>query len=398
MNNRTDKFSRKLLTVPPSGIRRFFEFTIGRNDIISLGVGEPDFTTPWTMREQAWYHLECGHTSYTSNWGLEPLRKAIAGYLERYGLFYAPKNEILVTFGVSEAIDIIFRSILNDDDEIIIAEPCYVSYQPLAQLCGAKVVPLDTASTGFIPTAAAIEALVTPRTKAVMLCSPNNPTGTMIPPEELAKIAEVVKKHALWVLSDEVYCELRYEQDHCSIGSFPGMKDYSIILNGFSKAFAMTGWRIGFIACPADLMAQVHKIHQYAAICAPIMSQYAALEGLEQGWQEVLNMRTSYRQRRNSMMKALDTIGLPYIRPDGAFYLFVDIRKTGYTAEEFTVKLINEYKVAVVPGNVFGQCGEGFIRCCYATERGKIQEALRRLGLMLQGIPLDEADSRSVHQ
>lgn len=388
MNSRSDKFSRKLLTVPPSGIRRFFEFTIGRNDIISLGVGEPDFTTPWTMREQAWYHLECGHTSYTSNWGLEPLRTAIAGYLERYGLFYSPKNEILITFGVSEAIDIIFRSILNEDDEIIIAEPCYVSYQPLAQLCGAKVIPLDTAATGFITTAAAIEALVTPRTKAVMLCSPNNPTGTMIPADELAKIAEVIKKHELWVLSDEVYCELRYEQEHCSIGSFPGMKDYSIILNGFSKAFAMTGWRIGFIACPADLMAQVHKIHQYAAICAPIMSQYAALEGLEQGWQEVQTMCTSYRQRRNSMMKALDAIGLPYIRPDGAFYLFVDIRSTGYTAEEFTVKLINEYKVAVVPGNVFGKCGEGFIRCCYATDREKIQEALRRIGLLLKGIPL----------
>ncbi|MGP1444680.1 aminotransferase class I/II-fold pyridoxal phosphate-dependent enzyme [Treponema sp.] len=388
MINRTDRFSHTILEIAPSGIRRFFELAAGRDDIISLGVGEPDFTTPWAMREEAWYHLECGHTSYTSNWGLEPLRTAIAQYLNRYNLVYSPKNEILITFGVSEAIDIVFRSILNPGDEVIVAEPCYVSYQPLVELCRAKAVSLDTSAAHFIPTAAAIEALITPKTKALIICSPNNPTGTMIPADELEKIAAVVKKHQLWVLSDEVYCELHYEAPHVSIGSFPGMKDHSIILNGFSKSFAMTGWRIGFIACPQELMAQIHKIHQYAAICAPIMSQYAALEGLENGWDEVEKMRVSYRQRRNLMMKSFDAMNLPYIKPDGAFYLFVDIRSTGLTSEAFAVKLITDYRVAVVPGHVFGACGEGFVRCCYATDIAKIRIALDRIGKCLKNEPL----------
>ena len=388
MNSRSDKFSETIARIPPSGIRRFFEFAAGKQDIISLGVGEPDFTTPWTMREQAWYHLECGHTSYTSNWGLEALRTAIAGYLSRYGLSYSPQTEILLTFGVSEAVDIVFRSILNSGDEIIIAEPCYVSYQPLAVLCGARPVSLDTSADHFIPAAAAIEALITPKTKALILCTPNNPTGMMIPADELEKIAAVVQKHRIWVISDEVYSELRYEAPHVSIGSFPGMKEHSIILNGFSKSFAMTGWRIGFIACPQELMAQIHKIHQYAAICAPIMSQYAALEGLEHGWGEVEKMRVSYRQRRNLMMKSFDEMGLPYIKPDGAFYLFVDIRSTGLSSEDFAVKLITDYKVAVVPGQVFGACGEGFVRCCYATDIAKIRIALERIGKLVTGAPL----------
>ncbi|MGP1431619.1 MAG: aminotransferase class I/II-fold pyridoxal phosphate-dependent enzyme [Treponema sp.] len=388
MIDRSDRFSHTILEIAPSGIRRFFELAAGRDDIISLGVGEPDFITPWAMREEAWYHLECGHTSYTSNWGLEPLRTAIAQYLNRYNLVYSPKNEILITFGVSEAIDIVFRSILNPGDEVIVAEPCYVSYQPLVELCRAKAVSLDTSAEHFIPTAAAIEALITPKTKALIICTPNNPTGTMIPAEELEKIAAVVKKHQLWVLSDEVYCELHYEAPHVSIGSFPGMKDHSIILNGFSKSFAMTGWRIGFIACPQELMAQIHKIHQYAAICAPIMSQYAALEGLENGWDEVEKMRVSYRQRRNLMMKSFDAMNLPYIKPDGAFYLFVDIRSTGLTSEAFAVKLITDYRVAVVPGHVFGACGEGFVRCCYATDIAKIRIALDRIGKCLKNEPL----------
>ena len=388
MIDRSDRFSHTILEIAPSGIRRFFELAAGRDDIISLGVGEPDFTTPWAMREEAWYHLECGHTSYTSNWGLELLRTAIAQYLNRYNLVYSPKNEILITFGVSEAIDIVFRSILNPGDEVIVAEPCYVSYQPLVELCRAKAVSLDTSAEHFIPTAAAIEALITPKTKALIICSPNNPTGTMIPADELEKIAAVVKKYQLWVLSDEVYCELHYEAPHVSIGSFPGMKDHSIILNGFSKSFAMTGWRIGFIACPQELMAQIHKIHQYAAICAPIMSQYAALEGLENGWDEVEKMRVSYRQRRNLMMKSFDAMNLPYIKPDGAFYLFVDIRSTGLTSEAFAVKLITDYRVAVVPGHVFGACGEGFVRCCYATDIAKIRIALDRIGKCLKNEPL----------
>ncbi len=391
MNGRPDRFSSKMLKTPPSGIRKFFDLIIGRDDIISLGVGEPDFPTPWLMREEAYYHLEQGHTSYTSNWGLTELREAIATYLGKYDLRYDPKKEILVTIGVSEAVDAVLRSILNPGDEIIIAEPCYVSYQPLAELCDVKLVRLDTVPTGLIPTAEEVERLITPKTKAIMLCSPSNPTGKMIPASELEKIAEVVKKHEIWVLSDEVYCELVYDDHkHVSIGSFPGMKDYTIVLNGFSKAFAMTGWRIGYVACPAELMAQVHKLHQYSSICAPIMSQYAALEGLRNGADEVERMRVSYQQRRNLMVSAFREMGLPVNEPEGAFYVFPDIRKTGLSSEEFATKLINEYKVAVVPGNVFGAGSEGFIRCCYATEIGKLKEALARMRLMLDGKPLDE--------
>ena len=390
MNTRSDRFSEKMLTIPPSGIRKFFELIIGRDDIISLGVGEPDFPTPWAMREEAFYHLEQGHTSYTSNWGLTELRDAIGTYLKKFDLSYDPKTEILVTIGVSEAIDAVLRAILNPGDEVIVAEPCYVSYQPLVELCNTSLVRLDTTPDDFILTAEAIEKMITPKTKALMLCSPSNPTGRMIPAGELAKIAEVVKKHKIWVLSDEVYCELVYDgHKHVSIGSMPGMKDFTVILNGFSKAFAMTGWRIGYVACPADLMAQVHKLHQYSTICAPIMSQYAALEGLRSGAEAVEKMRISYQQRRNLMIMGFAGMGLPVTEPEGAFYIFPDIRKTGLTSEEFATKLINEYKVAVVPGNVFGSGAEGFVRCCYATEIGKLKEAIRRIKLLVDGKPLD---------
>ena len=391
MNDRSDRFSEKILKTPPSGIRKFFELIIGRDDIISLGVGEPDFATPWVMREEAYYHLEQGHTSYTSNWGLTELREAIVKYLEKFQLHYNPKKEVLITIGVSEAIDVVLRTILNPGDEVIVAEPCYVSYQPLAELCDTKLVRLDTAPTGFVPTADAIERLITPKTKALMLCSPSNPTGRMIPPEELAKIAEVVKRHKIWVLSDEVYCELAYDgRKHVSIGSMPGMKDYTVILNGFSKAFAMTGWRIGYLACPAELMGQVYKLHQYSTICAPIMSQYAALEGLRNGADEVEKMRLSYQQRRNLMIHEFAEMGIPVTEPEGAFYVFPDIRQFGLSSEDFATKLIQEYKVAVVPGNVFGAGAEGFVRCCYATEIGKLKEALRRIRLMADGKPFDK--------
>ena len=385
MNTREDKFSKKMLSIPPSGIRKFFDLIIGHDDIISLGVGEPDFATPWALREEAYYHLEQGHTSYTSNWGLAELREEIATYLTKYGLNYNPKNEILVTIGASEAVDAVLRAILNPGDEIIVCVPCYVSYQPLAELCNINLVSLDTSKTNFYPTAEAVKELITDKTKAIMFCSPNNPTGRMIPAFELEKIAKVIKEHQIWVISDEIYCELVYDgKRHCSIGSFPGMKDYSIILNGFSKAFAMTGWRIGYVCCPKDLMEQVHKLHQYSTICAPIMSQYAALEGLKTGAHEVERMRLSYQQRRNLMSKRLEEIGLPACEPEGAFYFFVDIRKTGLSSEEFALKLINDYKVAVVPGNVFGDGGEGFIRCCYATDIEKIKEALNRIEKMVR--------------
>lgn len=387
MNSRSDRFSQKIIGTPPSGIRKFFELIQGRDDIISLGVGEPDFSTPWIMREEAFYHLEQGHTSYTSNWGLLELRQEIARYLQRYNLHYNPTSEILITIGVSEAIDVVLRSILNPGDEIIICEPCYVSYQPLASLCDTKLIHLDTSVNGFYPTAEQIKAAITPNTKALMLCSPSNPTGRMIPATELEKIAQLVQEHQIWVLSDEVYCELVYDENkHCSIASFPGMKDYTIVLNGFSKAFAMTGWRIGYLCCSKELMDQVYKLHQYSTICAPIMSQYGALEGLRSGWSEVERMRVSYQQRRNIMYKAFVEMGLDVVEPEGAFYIFPNISSTGLTAEEFATRLIEEYQVAVVPGDVFGAGGAGYIRCCYATDINKIKIALERIAVMVKSL------------
>ena len=385
MNNRTDKFSKKMMEIPPSGIRKFFELCIGHDDIISLGVGEPDFSTPWVIREEAFYHLEKGHTSYTSNWGLIELRQEIAKYLERYELFYNPDTEILPTIGASEGLDLVLRSILNPGDEIIVCEPCYVSYQPLSDLCGAKVIHLDTSKNRFYPSAEQIEQACTEKTKAIMFCSPSNPTGRIIPAEELEKIAEIVKKHQLWCLSDEIYCELLYDgHKHVSIGKFPGMKDYTIIFNGFSKSFAMTGWRIGYIAAPHDLLVQCCKLHAYSSICPPIFSQYAAAEGLRSGWAEVEKMRLSYQQRRNVMYKAFIDMGLSCIEPEGAFYMFPDITSTGMTSEEFATELIEKYSVAVVPGTCFGEGGEGFVRCCYATDINKIKIAMERIAQLVK--------------
>ena len=385
MNNRTDKFSKKMMEISPSGIRKFFELCIGHDDIISLGVGEPDFSTPWVIREEAFYHLEKGHTSYTSNWGLIELRQEIAKYLERYELFYNPDTEILPTIGASEGLDLVLRSILNPGDEIIVCEPCYVSYQPLSDLCGAKVIHLDTSKNGFYPSAEQIEQACTEKTKAIMFCSPSNPTGRIIPASELEKIAEIVKKHQIWCLSDEIYCELLYDgHKHVSIGKFPGMKDYTIIFNGFSKSFAMTGWRIGYIAAPHDLLVQCCKLHAYSSICPPIFSQYAAAEGLRSGWAEVEKMRLSYQQRRNVMYKAFIDMGLSCIEPEGAFYMFPDITSTGMTSEEFATELIEKYSVAVVPGTCFGEGGEGFVRCCYATDINKIKIAMERIAQLVK--------------
>lgn len=387
MNTRPDRLSASMMQIPPSGIRKFFEMLIGHDDVISLSVGEPDFPTPWVIREEAFYHLEKGHTSYTSNWGLIELREEIAKYLARYNMSYEPKNEILITVGASEGVDAVLRAILNPGDEIIVSQPCYVNYVPLAELCQAKAVPLDTGKTNFYPTAEAVEKLITPKTKALMICSPNNPTGTMIPKVELEKIAALAKKHQFWVISDEIYCELVYDgSEHVSIGSFPGMKDYTIILNGFSKSFAMTGWRIGYIAAPNELLSQIVKVHGYNTICAPIFSQYAAAEGLRNGWKEVERMRVSYQQRRNLMEKAFNEMGLPVPEPKGAFYMFPDISATGLSSEEFATRLFKERNVAVVPGSVFGAGGEGHIRVCYATAVDKIKVALERIELMVKSL------------
>ncbi|MCQ2248430.1 MAG: aminotransferase class I/II-fold pyridoxal phosphate-dependent enzyme [Treponema sp.] len=385
MNNREDRFSSLMMNTPPSGIRKFFEMLIGHDDVISLSVGEPDFPTPWCMREEAFYHLEKGHTSYTSNWGLIELREEISKYMKRYGMDYNPKDEVLITVGASEGVDAVLRAILNPGDEIIVSQPCYVNYTPLAELCQAKVVPIDSSVNGYYPTAEQVEKACTPKTKALMICSPNNPTGTMIPKAELEKIAEVAKKHQIWVISDEIYCELAYDgSEHVSIGSFPGMKDYTIILNGFSKSFAMTGWRIGYIAAPSEVLAQIVKLHGYNTICAPIFSQYAAAEGLRNGWSEVEKMRISYQQRRNLMYKAFCDMGLPVPEPTGAFYMFPDITSTGLTSEEFATQLFQKYNVAVVPGSVFGEGGEGHIRCCYATATDKIKVALEKIKLFVE--------------
>lgn len=385
MNTRPDKFSRAMVETPPSGIRKFFEMLIGHDDVISLSVGEPDFSTPWIIREEAFYHLEQGHTSYTGNWGLPELREEISRYMERYDLHYNPANEILITAGASEGVDCILRTILNPGDEIIVCEPCYVNYVPLANLCGARAVSLDTSANGYYPTAAQFESLITPKTKAIMFCSPSNPTGTMIPSDELRKIAEVARKNQIWCIADEIYCELVYDgHTHTSIGSFPGMKDYTIILNGFSKSFAMTGWRIGWIAAPEDLMAEAVKLHQYNMICAPIMAQYGAMEGLRHGWGEVEKMRLSYQQRRNLMYKSFCDMGLYVPEPTGAFYMFPDISSLGVDAETFATELFRKHNVAVVPGTAFGQAGAGHIRCCYATSIDKIKTALDRIGLLVQ--------------
>lgn len=369
-----------MMETPPSGIRKFFEMLIGHDDVISLSVGEPDFPTPWVIREEAFWHLEKGHTSYTSNWGLLELREEIARYMERYGTFYNPKNEILVTVGASEGVDAVLRAILNPGDEIIVVQPCYVNYVPLAKLMNAVVVPIDSSVNGYYPTAEQVRAAVTPRTKALMICSPNNPTGTMIPADELEKIARVVVENRLWCVSDEIYCELAYDgARHTSIGSFPGMKDHAIILNGFSKSFAMTGWRIGWIAACSELLAQIVKLHGYNTICAPIFSQYGAVEGLRHAWKDVERMRTSYQQRRNLMHKAFCDMGLSVPEPTGAFYMFPSITGLGLSSEEFATQLFQRHNVAVVPGSVFGAGGEGHIRCCYATGIDKMKVALDRI-------------------
>lgn len=385
MITRKDRFSQSMQNIPPSGIRKFFEMLIGHDDVISLSVGEPDFPTPWGIREEAYYHLEKGHTSYTSNWGLIELREEIAKYMTRYNLSYNPTNEILVTVGASEGVDAVLRAILNPGDEIIVVQPCYVNYTPLAELCQAKVIPLDSSINGYYPTAEQIKNAITPKTKAIMLCSPNNPTGTMIPANELEKIAKVVVENEIWCISDEIYCELAYDgAKHTSIGSFDGMKDFAIILNGFSKSFAMTGWRIGYIAGPKDLLAQIVKLHGYNTICAPIFSQYGATEGLRNCFKDVEKMRISYQQRRNLMYKAFCDMGLPVPEPTGAFYMFPDISSTGLSSEEFATQLFQKYNVAVVPGSVFGLGGEGHIRCCYATSIDKIKIALEKIAQFVE--------------
>ncbi|MDD2496999.1 MAG: aminotransferase class I/II-fold pyridoxal phosphate-dependent enzyme, partial [Desulfitobacteriaceae bacterium] len=363
------------------GIRKFFDLVSQTKDVISLGIGEPDFVSPWHAREACVYSLEKGYTMYTSNLGLPELRTAIAKYLaERFGLEYDPKDEIIVTVGASEAVDMAFRTVISQGDEVLIPEPCYVSYNPCAILAGGVPISLETnQETGFKVTPEMLEKSITPKTKAVVLSYPNNPTGAILNREELEDLARVIIKHNLLVISDEIYGELTYEGNHLSIASLPGMQERTILISGVSKAFAMTGWRIGYVAAHRDFIAGMVKVHQYTLLCAPVMGQKAALEAFSSCYGEVLNMVEEYDQRRRIITKRLNDMGLDCFEPKGAFYVFPSIQNTGLSSEEFASRLLQESKVAVVPGNAFGSCGEGFIRCSYAASLKQINEAMNRM-------------------
>jgi aminotransferase len=377
------KIAHNVAAIPRSGIRDFFELVQGRDDVISLGVGEPDFATPWNIREAAIYSLEKGQTTYTSNLGLLSLRKSIARYVEGFfGVSYDPAREVLVTVGVSEAIDIALRALLNPGDEVIYHEPCYVSYSPSILLAHAVPVPVVTTKEhGFSLKPEAVAAAITPKTRVIMLNFPTNPTGACATREDLEGIAKLAIKHDLVVLTDEIYSELRYDDSdpHVSIAALPGMRERTILLHGFSKAFAMTGFRLGYACAPQPIIEAMMKIHQYAMLCAPIMSQNAAIEALENGHQAMMEMRASYHQRRDYLVRRLNETGLDCHTPGGAFYVFPDVRSTGLSSKEFATRLLEEENVACVPGSAFGASGEGFLRCCYATAFEDIRTATERI-------------------
>ncbi|HET7238221.1 MAG TPA: aminotransferase class I/II-fold pyridoxal phosphate-dependent enzyme [Terrimicrobiaceae bacterium] len=369
--------------IPRSGIRDFFEIVQSMSDVISLGIGEPDFATPWHIREAAIYSLEKGHTGYSSNLGLPRLRRAIAKYVaDHFGVHYEPLGEVLVSVGVSEAIDLALRAILNPGDEVLFHEPCYVSYGPSVVLSRGVACPIPTrAADHFVLRAEALERAVTPRSKVLMLNFPNNPTGATMPAEELERIAAVCIKRDLTVLSDEIYSELTYDAaPRPSMAALPGMRERTILLHGVSKAYAMTGWRIGFACAPQPVIEAMMKIHQYAILCAPIMGQEAAIEALERGEQSMLAMRREYELRRNYIVRAFNDLGLECFKPRGAFYVFPRISSTGLTSREFSLQLLREKKVAVVPGTAFGPSGEGHVRCSYATALSQIKVAVERIG------------------
>ncbi|ARA98686.1 aminotransferase [Geobacillus thermodenitrificans] len=388
MNPQTKKMyvSETVASLKPSGIRRFFDLASSLDGVISLGVGEPDFVTSWSIREASILSLEQGYTSYTANAGLLELRQEIAAYLRRkFHVEYRPETEILVTVGASQAIDLALRAIVNPGDEVIVVEPSFVAYEPLVVLAGGTpVIVHASGADGFQLMPAHIERAITERTKAVIICSPNNPTGTVLSPAELKALARLAEKHDLLVIADEIYAELTYEGEHTSIAAVPGMRERTILISGFSKGFAMTGWRLGFAAAPEELLQAMLKIHQYAMMCAPTMAQYGALEALRNGEHEVEQMRNSYRRRRNYFVASLNEIGLPCHLPGGAFYAFPSIRHTGLTSEQFAERLLLEEKVAVVPGNVFGTSGEGYIRCSYASSLEQLQEAIKRMKRFLE--------------
>lgn len=379
--NWAERVSPLVRSIPPSGIRRFFDIVAEMSGVISLGVGEPDFVTPWHIRESCVHGLQRGYTSYTSNYGLLELRQEITRMIETdYGVTYNPKCEALVTVGVSEALDLAMRAILSPGDEVLVPEPCYVSYQACVTLAGGTPVSVScTRENEFRVTVDQLAAAVTPRTKALLIGYPNNPTGAVMPREALAAIAQFAEQHDLIVISDEIYANLTYDGEHTCFASLPGMRDRTILLNGFSKAYAMTGWRIGYALGNEDFIAAMTKIHQFTMLCAPITAQIAAVEALQQGRPSRERMVAEYDKRRRLMVEGFRNMGLDCFEPKGAFYVFPSIQNTGLTSLEFAEKLLHAEKVALVPGNAFGACGEGYIRCSYAASSKNLSEALDRI-------------------
>ena len=388
-----DAVAQQVQRIPRSGIREFFDLVQGRPDIISLGVGEPDFVTPWHIRESAIYSLERGHTSYTPNLGLPKLRAAISGYVAGgFGMSYDPETQILVSVGVSEALDIALRAIIDPGDEIIYHEPCYVSYAPgIALAHGVPVAVPCLAKDGFAVTAKAIEQAITPKSKALVLNFPTNPTGGTMTREALESIARLAKRHNLLVITDEIYAELTFEGKHTSIASLPGMAERTIFLHGFSKAYAMTGFRIGYACGPAELIDAMMRIHQYSMLCASIISQEAAIEALQNGAEPVAEMKEQYRLRRNYIVKAFNDMGLDCHLPLGSFYAFPSVQSTGLNSSEFASRLVKEENVACVPGNAFGSPGEGFLRCCFATSLEQIKTACERTARFVNSLKTEGA-------
>ena len=374
--------SKRVNRLSPSGIRKFFDLLASIEDVISLGVGEPDYATPWHISEAAVQSLQRGYTMYTSNSGMPELRQAVSEYhREKYGIDYDPFGEILITVGVSEAMDLAMRAILNPGDEVIMPDPHYVAYDSCVIMAGGEPVMVPTSQeNGFEVDAADIEPRITEKTRAILIGYPANPTGAVMSRDKLLAIADLAKRYDLIVVSDEIYARLVYGVEHTCFAGLPDMKNNTILLGGFSKAYAMTGWRVGYALAPREIIAAMIKIHQYTIMCAPTMAQVAAIEALKSGEQSVHEMVEDYNRRRLIIVKGLNDIGLPCFEPKGAFYAFPSITGTGMTSEEFSEKLLMEEKVAAVPGSAFGECGEGYIRCCYATSLAEIEEALTRMG------------------
>ncbi len=376
----------KIVDIKPSGIRKFFDIVSEMEDAISLGVGEPDFDTPWRIRDEGIYSLERGKTFYTSNSGLKELRNEIVNYIKRtQGVTYDALHEVLVTVGGSEAIDLALRAMINPGEEVLIPQPSYVSYEPCAILADAKPVIIELKEENeFRLTAKELEDAITDKTKVLILPFPNNPTGAIMEKADLEAIAEIIREKDIFVISDEIYSELSYKEKHVSIISLPGMQERTVLINGFSKAYAMTGWRLGYACAPAKIMEQMTKIHQFAIMCAPTTSQYAAVEALRNGDDDVAQMRESYNQRRRFLMHAFREMGLKCFEPYGAFYVFPCIKEFGMTSDEFAERLLREEKVAVVPGTAFGDCGEGFLRISYAYSLENLKIAMTKIAAFIQ--------------